>query len=186
MYREIIQDSIDYIEDNLKTELSAQELSDRAGFSLFHYYRVFQTAVGLPVMQYVLRLRLLNAIYEISLGGKMCALFPWVGSYAFLAMERFLKIRCGQRLGLKGLETSRPYYMQFTMQVGESAFYEIVCEEAEVDFDPMELVYPKEVPVFEKYDTFVAEELVRKGFAYGVLDTAGMKQRILSWSRFIR
>ena len=71
MYREIIQDSIDYIEDNLKTELSAQELSDKAGFSLFHYYRVFQTAVGLPVMQYVLRRRLLNAIYEISLGGKM-------------------------------------------------------------------------------------------------------------------
>ncbi len=71
MYRQIIQDSIDYIEDNLKTELSAQELSDRAGFSLFHYYRVFQTAIGLPVMQYVLRRRLLNAIYEISLGEKM-------------------------------------------------------------------------------------------------------------------
>ncbi len=71
MYREIIQDSIDYIEDNLKTELSAQELSDRAGFSLFHFYRVFQTAVGLPVMQYVLRRRLLNAIYEISMGEKM-------------------------------------------------------------------------------------------------------------------
>lgn len=62
MYREIIQESIDYIEDNLKTELSAQELSDRAGFSLFHYYRVFQTAVGLPVMQYVLRRRLLQGI----------------------------------------------------------------------------------------------------------------------------
>ena len=71
MYREIIQDSIDYIEDNLKTELSAQELSVRAGFSLFHYYRVFQTAVGLPVMQYILRRRLLNAIYEISRGEKM-------------------------------------------------------------------------------------------------------------------
>lgn len=71
MYKRIIQDSIDYIEDSLKTELSAQELSDRAGYSLFHYYRVFQTAVGLPVMQYVLRRRLLNAIYEISLGSKM-------------------------------------------------------------------------------------------------------------------
>ncbi len=71
MYRELIQDSIDYIEDNLKSEISAQELSDRAGFSLFHYYRIFQTAVGLPVMQYVLRRRLLNAIYEISRGEKM-------------------------------------------------------------------------------------------------------------------
>ena len=45
----------------------------------------------------------------------------------------------------------------------------------------MELVYPEEVPVFEKYDEFVPEELVRKGFACGVLDPEGMKQRVLTW-----
>lgn len=71
MYREIIQESIDYIEDNLKCEITADELSARAGFSLFHYYRLFQTAVGMPVMQYIVRRRLLNAIYEISCGSKM-------------------------------------------------------------------------------------------------------------------
>jgi len=69
--REIIQKSIDYIEDNLKTELTAQELSKMTGFSLFYYYRLFQTAVGLPVMQYILRRKLLNAIYEISCGEKI-------------------------------------------------------------------------------------------------------------------
>ena len=117
----------------------------------------------------------------ISLGGKMWALFPWLGSYAFLALERFLKIRCGRRLGLKGLNPARPYSLQFTMQVGEAEFYRIVAEEAEQDFDPMELVYPKEVPVFEKYDEFVPEALIRKGFALGVLDIASMKRRVLSW-----
>ena len=71
MYREIIQDSIDYIEDNIKCDISAVELSERAGFSVFHYYRLFQTAVGLPVMQYILRRRLLNAIYEIECGNRM-------------------------------------------------------------------------------------------------------------------
>ena len=120
----------------------------------------------------------------VHLGGKMWALFPWVGTYAFLAMERFLKLRCGQRLFLKGLQSSRPYYMQFTMQVSEPEFYGIVCEEAAKDFDPMELVYPKEVPVFEKYDEYVPEALVRKGFAYGVLDVEGMKQRVLGWQKF--
>ena len=117
----------------------------------------------------------------VHLGGKMWALFPWLGSYAFLALERFLKIRCGTRLGLKGLNSSRPYYMQFTMQVSEEEFYAILAEEAEKPFDPLELVYPKEVPVFEKYDEYVPEELVRKGFACGVLDIDGMKQRIRSW-----
>ena len=71
MYRKMIQDSIDYIEDNIKCDISAQELSENAGFSVFHYYRLFQTAVGLPVMQYILRRRLLNAIYEIKCGSRM-------------------------------------------------------------------------------------------------------------------
>ena len=119
----------------------------------------------------------------VHLGGNMWALFPWLGSYAFLALERFLKIRCGERLGLKGLNPSRPYYLQFTMKVSETEFYRIVAEEAEKDFDPLELVYPKEVPVFEKYDEYLPAELVRKGFALGVLDIEGMKQRVLGWSK---
>ena len=120
----------------------------------------------------------------VHLGGKMWALFPWLGSYAFLAMERFLKLRCAPRLGLRGLQSSRPYYMQFTMQVGEAEFYEIVCDQAEQDFDPLALVYENEVPVFEKYDEFVPPELVRKGFAHGVLDLAGMKRRVAGWRKF--
>lgn len=117
----------------------------------------------------------------IHLGGNMWALFPWLGSYAFLALERFLKIRCGKQLGLRGLNSSRPYFMQFTMKVSEEEFYRIAAEEAAKEFDPMELLYPKEVPVFEKYDEYVPDELVRKGFAFGVLDIEGMKKRVLEW-----
>ena len=119
----------------------------------------------------------------IHLGGKMWALFPWLGSYAFLALERFLKLRCGRRLGLKGLSPARPYYMQFTMQADEEAFYRIVAEEASAAFDPLELVYEKEVPVFEKYDEYVPPELIRKGFACGVLDVEGMRRRVLGWRK---
>ena len=121
----------------------------------------------------------------IHLGGRMWALFPWLGSYAFLALERFLKLRCASLLGLRGLDSSRPYYMQFTMQAGEEEFYRIVSEEAAKDFDSLELVYPKEVPVFEKYDEYVPEELVRKGFALGVLDVESMKKRVRSWERYV-
>lgn len=122
----------------------------------------------------------------VHLGGNMWALFPWLGSYAFLALERMLKIRCKQRLGLKGLDSLRPYYLQFTMKVSASDFYRIMAEEAEQDFDPLELVYPNEVPNFEKYDKYVPAELVRKGFALGVLDVEGMKQSVRSWSRYVK
>ena len=66
--RTIIQQSLDYIEDNLRTEITATELADAAGFSLFHYYRLFQQATGLPVMQYILRRRLLHGVYAMKQG----------------------------------------------------------------------------------------------------------------------
>lgn len=121
----------------------------------------------------------------VNLGGQMWALFPWLGSYAFIALERFLKIRCGNRLGIKGLSPSRPYYMQFTMKVGETEFYQILADEASKPFDPQELLYPQENPVFEKYDEYVPESLVRKGFALGVLDVEGMRRRVLGWGRMM-
>lgn len=120
----------------------------------------------------------------VSLGGKSWALFPWLGTYAFLALERFLKIRCAKRLGLKGLNSLRPYYIQFSTQVGEEEFYRVVSDEIQKGLDPMELLYPGENPVFEKYDEYVPEELVRKGFAYGTLDVEGMKNRIQTLFRF--
>jgi len=119
----------------------------------------------------------------VSLGGKMWVLFPWLGSYAFIALERFLKLKCAKRLGLKGLSPARPYCLQFTMQASEEEFYKIVYEEASKDFDPMDLLYPAENPVFEKYDEYLPAELVRKGFANGVLDVDGMKKRAEEWGR---
>ena len=117
----------------------------------------------------------------ICLGGNMWCLFPWLGTYAFFAMERFLKLKCADRLGLRGMDSSRPYYIQFTMKVSPEEFFEIIADEARKEFDPMELVYPGEVPVFEKYDEYLPEVLVKKGFAYGILGITEMKERILSW-----
>ncbi len=117
----------------------------------------------------------------VCLGGDMWCLFPWLGTYAFLALERFLKLRCAGRLGLRGLDPSRPYFMQFKMAVDAPTFFRVLQEEASLPIDPMELVYPEEVPIFEKYDSFVPPELVRKGFACGVLGIDEMRERILGW-----
>ena len=66
--RALIQRSLDYIEENQQTEITAQELAQMAHLSLFHYYRLFRQATGLPVMQYILRRRLLHGVYAISKG----------------------------------------------------------------------------------------------------------------------
>lgn len=117
----------------------------------------------------------------LPLGGKMYCVIPWLGSYAFLALERFLRLNCGPQLGLKGFNSRRPYYIQFTMNVCEQDFYRILREEINKDIAPMTLLYPKEAPIFDKYDDLLPEELTRKGFAMSVLDVEEMKQRVLSW-----
>ncbi len=118
----------------------------------------------------------------IHLGGTMWCLLPWVGTYQFLALERFLKVKCAARLGLRNLDPARPYYIQFTMQADEKTFFRVVREEIEKPIDPMELVYPKELPLFDKYDEYLPEELVRKGFALGVLDLPGLKETVKQWN----
>ena len=118
----------------------------------------------------------------ICLGGDMWALFPWLGSYAFLALERFLKIRCAKELFLSGLSPARPYFITFKMKADKAAFFRVLREQAEAEWDPMELVYPDEIPLFEKYDEYVPAELVRKGFAYGILAVDEMKARVLEWA----
>ncbi len=117
----------------------------------------------------------------INLGGDTWVLFPWLGSYAFLALERLLKIKCAGELGLRGLDPARPYYIQFRMRADEDTFWSVLETEAEKDFDPLDLVYPGEVPYFDKYDELLPAELVRKGFAEGVLDIEGMRARVRSW-----
>ena len=119
----------------------------------------------------------------INLGGNMWCLLPWVGTYTFLTMERFLKIKCADRLGLRNLDSARPFFIQFTMKADESAFFRVLAEEIRKPIDPMELVYPKELPLFDKYDEYLPEELVKKGFALGVLDVEGLREKVLSWEK---
>ena len=118
----------------------------------------------------------------ICLGGDMWCLFPWLGSYAFLALERFIKIKCAPLLGLSALNSSRPYFLQFRMNASKNDFFRVLCDMEKQPLEPMELIFKGEVPLFEKYDEFLPEELVRKGFAYGILGIDEMKDRIRSWN----
>lgn len=84
----ILQKSIDYIEENLKADITAKELSEMAGFSLFHYYRLFQSAVGIPVMQYITRRKMLHALYDMHCGQKMVVV---ASEYGFETQAGFYK-----------------------------------------------------------------------------------------------
>lgn len=61
-----IQGTIDYIEERLDQPLTLAELAKRAGFSEFHFHRMFVMTAGDPVMEYVRKRRLAKAAYELS------------------------------------------------------------------------------------------------------------------------
>jgi len=110
-YIDIMQNSIDYIETNLKSELSAFELAEGTGFSLFHYYRIFKSVVGISVMQYIVRRKLCNAIYEISCGNKMINV---AFSYGFETHAGFFKAfkreyDCSPTQYIKKYRVIKPY-----------------------------------------------------------------------------
>ena len=116
--RSMIQKSLDYIEENLQTQITAAELAAQAGFSLFHYYRLFQQATGLPVMQYILRRRLLHGVYAMKQGkSKINAALL----YGFDTYAGFYKAFC-REFGatpsefLKSCRAKRPYRMDLTKE----------------------------------------------------------------------
>ena len=65
---EHLQHSLDYIEENLTTELTVGELAELAGYSGSHYSHLIRAATGMSVGHYILRRRLLHAGCDLSRG----------------------------------------------------------------------------------------------------------------------
>ena len=68
--QEFIKSSLDYIEQNLKTDITAEELAQMASYSIWHYCRLFNQTTGSSVASYILKRRLDCALAEISSGRK--------------------------------------------------------------------------------------------------------------------
>ncbi|TRZ39978.1 AraC family transcriptional regulator [Niallia circulans] len=60
-YSEVIRQSIEFIEENIQKELQLAILARKAGFSKFHYHRVFLKEIGVSASEYVRYRRLATA-----------------------------------------------------------------------------------------------------------------------------
>lgn len=117
-YADIIQESLDYIEDNLKTDITAVELADMAGFSVYYYSRLFSGAVGLPVKQYIVRRRLLWAAWEMAQGTKQ---IDAAYGYGFFTSAGFYKafrreFGCSPSEFAKRFQARKPYRIHLTKE----------------------------------------------------------------------
>jgi len=67
-YIEILQEMLTYIDAHIKEKLNVENLAKKAGFSPYHFYRVFQLEVGYSLMEYVRSRKLFYAVSELASG----------------------------------------------------------------------------------------------------------------------
>jgi AraC family transcriptional regulator len=84
-----LQKSIDYIESNLKSNVSLEQISKVAGYSIPHFYRVFCAIVGCPVKEYVRKRKLSNAMFDIVTSKRSIIAIAF--EYGFESHEAFTR-----------------------------------------------------------------------------------------------
>lgn len=70
-YKSVINKSLRYIDDNLEKQLSIMDIASHFGYSEFHFSRVFKSEMGITVMEYVTKRKLIKASREIIKGHKV-------------------------------------------------------------------------------------------------------------------
>ena len=70
-YKNIINETTEFITKNLLETLSSEMLAQRAGFSTYHFSKLFSFYEGMPIMEYVRRARLARAAHDICAGRRI-------------------------------------------------------------------------------------------------------------------
>ncbi|MCG7409648.1 DEAD/DEAH box helicase [Paenibacillus sp. ACRRX] len=106
----------------------------------------------------------------VPAGGDSCFILPWTGTKSFRTLERVLKLRLADRLGLRSIVPLEPYYMTVSGHADAATLSDQIQWELQHIDDPVSLLGSEEAPYLGKYDEFVKPELVRKAFAVDGLE----------------
>ncbi len=100
----------------------------------------------------------------LHLGGSTWCLFPFLGTRAFRTLRRFLTANA-HALGVSGIEFEGCRYISFRMEGTREAFLARLRNVCARGIDADALVFPSELPLFDKYDAFIPGELLRRAYA---------------------
>ena len=149
MVREMIQKTLDYVDSNVKEDITAEQLAEVAGYSVFHFYRLFQSAVGIPVMQYVLRRKLLYVIYEIGLERKKNEVVYEYGFETYSGFYRAFIREIGYTPAqyLREYKAKRPYkiniFQEEHIMVSNKLISEVLVNWGHQDEKVSDIVFPE-------------------------------------------
>ncbi len=70
-YNKTLQIVLDYIDDNITSEINTVMIAEKAGYSVYHFSKIFTETIGISVMSYVTWRKLQYALYDLSKGKKV-------------------------------------------------------------------------------------------------------------------
>lgn len=115
----IINNTIAYIEERLHEPLIIADIADQAGFSKFHFHRIFSAAIGLSITDYIRMRRLANAstalLYSDERIIDIALLYHFESQEAFTrAFKRYYHLPPGQyrKLMTSVLKNKEEYKMK--------------------------------------------------------------------------
>ncbi len=108
----------------------------------------------------------------LCLGGVSYVLFPWLGTKGVRTLKKVLLTRCAKQFGISSVSSESCYYITFKMERGTPdellSFLKNLFEKE--DISPEEYVSDTDLVIFEKFDTFIPQNLLKKAFAHDRLD----------------
>lgn len=109
--RRMIQNALDYIENNLKTEINTAELCNMAGYSYVHFCRLFSHYVGLSPSEYITRRKLIHAVYDMSNGITKVDIALSYGFETYAGFYKAFKreFNCSPSEFIKFYKSEKPY-----------------------------------------------------------------------------
>ncbi len=96
-YTESVSQSIDYINAHLNENLTAEKIAANAGYSVFHFCRIFKEYSGKSLMRFVRERRLENAEREVEDGHRLCEIACKYGFETASGFSRAYEKKFGER-----------------------------------------------------------------------------------------
>ena len=102
----MIQGVLDEIERLIKEDIDTKDLARRAGYSLYHFRRIFIETTGTPVGSYITRRKLEHALYELAQGRKVLDVALEYGFHTHAGFTKAFKKHFGYPPSLHRLRLS--------------------------------------------------------------------------------
>ena len=115
----------------------------------------------------------------VHLGGYSYCLFPWLGTRSFRTLRKYLKNNAAD-FKISGIEFEGCYYITFKMEKTHPDYLiSALAENVErYGINCHKLVENGEIPIFEKYDPYIPQDLLRKAYATDKLRSDEPEEKI--------